>query len=282
MASVAQWTCPTCNALVASPFCPACGESPLHARELTLRGLFGHTFEAFTSIDSRLVRSFRYLVSRPGVLTVAYLEGRRKPYLGPVRLFLITNVLFFAVESLTGGTIFTTPLDSHLHAQPWEVLAQQLVAHRLEALNTTLALYAPGFDQALAVNARSLIILMALCFAFAPALVFLRGRRPLIAHAVFSLHFFAFFLLLLCVATAVPPIELLIGGAGLASQSLDYVLIGILLATSAVYLYLATRAVYGARGLMRVLKTAALTAAVFFILLGYRFVLLPITLYATG
>ena len=281
MASVAQWTCPTCNALVASPFCPTCGESPLHARELTLRGLFGHIFEAFTNIDSRLVRSFRYLVSRPGVLTVAYLEGRRKPYLGPVRLFLITNVLFFAVESLTGGMIFTAPLASHLHAQPWDVLAQHLVAHRLEALNTTLALYAPGFDQALALNARSLIILMALCFAFALALVFLRGRRPQIAHAVFSLHFFAFLLLPLCVATAVPRIDSLIGGAGLTSQSLDYVVIGILLATSAVYLYLATGAVYGARGMMRVLKTAALTAAVFFILLCYRFVLLLITLYTT-
>jgi hypothetical protein len=281
MANIAQWTCPTCNTSVATPFCAICGESPLQARELTLRGLFGHIFEAFTNIDSRLVRSFRYLVGRPGVLTVAYLEGRRKPYLGPVRLFLITNVLFFAVESLTGGTIFTAPLDSHLHTQPWDVLAQRLVAHRLEALNTTLALYAPGFDQALALNARSLIILMALCFAFAPALVFLRGRRPLIAHAVFSLHFFAFLLLLLCVATAVPPIDSLIGGAGLSAQSLDYIVIGILLATSAVYLYFATGAVYGARGMMRVLKTAALTAAVFLILLGYRFVLLLITLYST-
>lgn len=281
MADIAQWTCPTCNTFVATSFCPTCGESPLRARELTWRGLFGHVFEAFTNIDSRLLRTFRYLVSRPGVLTVAYLEGRRKPYLGPVRLFLITNVLFFAVESLTGGTIFTTPLDSHLHTQPWDGLAQHLVAHRLEALNITLALYAPGFDQALAFNARALIILMALCFAFAPALVFLRGRRPPIAHAVFSLHFFAFVLLLLCVATAVPPIDSLIGGAGFTSQSLDYVVIGILLATSAGYLYLATGAVYGARGMIRVLKTAALTAALFFILLGYRFVLLLITLYTT-
>jgi hypothetical protein len=282
MANIAQWTCPTCNTSVATPFCAICGESPLQARELSLRGLFGHIFEATTNIDSRLVRSFRYLVSRPGILTVAYLEGRRKPYLGPVRLFLIANVLFFAVESLTGGTIFTAPLDSHLHTQPWDVLAQHLVAHRLEALNTTLALYAPGFDQALALKARSLIILMALCFAFAPALVFLRGRRrPLIAHAVFSLHFFAFLLLLLCIATAVPPIGSLIGGGGLTSEGLDYVLIGILLATSAVYLYLATGAVYGARGMMRMLKTAALTAAVFLILLGYRFVLFLITLYTT-
>ncbi len=58
-------------------------------------------------------------------------------------------------------------------------------------------------------------------------------------------------------------------------------MIGILLATSAVYLYFATGAVHAARGIARVLKTAALTAAVFFILLGYRFVLFLITLYTT-
>jgi hypothetical protein len=102
---VEPWTCPTCKTGVSTPFCPACGERPLRVRELTMRGLFEHMFEAFTNIDSRLIRSFRRLFSSPGFLTVAYLDGRRKPYMGPVSVFLIANVLFFATESLTGGMI---------------------------------------------------------------------------------------------------------------------------------------------------------------------------------
>ena len=276
---IEQWACPTCKTLVSTPFCPACGEHPLHARDLTLRGLFDQIFEAFTKVDSRLIRSFRYLVSRPGVLTVAYLKGQRKPYIGPVPLFLVVNVLFFATESLTGGTVFTTPLDSHLHSQPWSGFAQQLVAQRLEAMQTTVAMYAPVFDQAVALKARSLIIFMALSFALVPAIVFLRSRLPLIVHAVFSLHFYAFLLLLLCLATAIPPVNSLFGGAGHASERLDHVLAITLVAAWTMYLYFATGTVYGARGAIRILKTAVLTVTVVAIVLGYRFVLLLITLY---
>lgn len=281
MTDAEPWSCPTCNCVVSTPFCPTCGERPLRARELTLRGLFDQLFQAFTNIDSRLIRSFRYLVSRPGFLTIAYLQGRRKPYIGPVPLFLIANVLFFATESLTGGKIFTTPLDSHLHTQPWSDFAPQLVAHRLQAMQTTLDLYAPVFNQAVALKARSLIIFMALSFAFVPAIVFHRSRRPLVAHAVFALHLYAFLLLLFCVATAIPPVDVWFGGAGFASESLDHVIAIALVTASALYLYFATGTVYGARGVVRVLKTAALTAGVVIIVLGYRFVLLLITLYST-
>lgn len=279
MTATEVWTCPTCRASVLTPFCPRCGESPLQTHELTLRGLVHQIFEALTNIDGRLMRSFRYLVSRPGALTAAYLAGQRKPYIGPVPLFLLVNVLFFATESLTGGTVFTTPLASHLHTQPWSGVVQDLVARRLEAKDTTLAIYAPLFDQAVAVKARSLILLMALCFAIVPAIVFRGSRLPLIAHAVFSLHFYAFLLLLMCVATAIPPINAWFGGAGHASDPLDHFLSITLLLSSAVYLYFATGTVYRARGLVRVLKVATLTVGVAAIVLGYRFVLLLITLY---
>jgi len=267
MAETVAWTCPSCQGLVVTPYCPACGERPLLARELTLRGLADQLFQALTSIDGRLLRSFRSLVSRPGLLTVAFLQGRRKPYIGPVPLFLAANVLFFATESLTGGTVFSTPLDSHLHTQPWSPVAQVLVTDRLDALQMTVAQFTPRFDAAVALHARSLILLMALSFALLPSLVFRRGRHPFAAHAVFSLHLYAFMLLLFCVGTIVP-------------TTLDPALsIGLVLACG-VYLYFAIGAVYGGSRLARVLRAAALTTGVAAIVLGYRFVLLLITLYS--
>src|SRR5262245_32148220 len=95
-------------------------------------------FEALTSVDGRLLRSFRSLVGSPGSLTVAFIEGRRKPFLGPVALFLVANVVFFGAESLTRGLVFSTPLQSHLNDQPWSPLVQGLVADRLAATGTTL------------------------------------------------------------------------------------------------------------------------------------------------
>src|SRR6476646_10341892 len=114
--------CPTCRHAVATSYCPSCGERAYLPSELTLRGLFDQVLQAFTKIDGRLIRSVRGLIGRPGELTVAYLEGRRRTYVGPVQMFLMANALFFGIESLTGGTIFTTPLDSHLHNQPWSPL----------------------------------------------------------------------------------------------------------------------------------------------------------------
>jgi len=251
------------------------------ARDLTLRGLFDQLTQAITNIDGRLIRSLRYLVARPGFLTAAYLRGQRMPYIGPVQLFLIANVLFFTTESLSGGKVFTTPLDSHLHTQPWSSTAELLVTHRLEAKRTTLALYSPLFDRAMAVNARSFIMLMALSFAPVAWAVFRGNKRSLFVHTLFSLHLYAFMLLLLCVATSVPRIDLWLGGAGFASERLDHIIAVVLLAASAIYLYVAMGKVYGTRGFVRALKTALLTVGIAGIVLGYRFTLLLFTLYTT-
>jgi Protein of unknown function (DUF3667) len=274
------WTCPTCASTVSTPYCPSCGECPVRDRELTFRGLVEQVAQAFTSIDGRLLRSVRRLIGSPGFLTMAYVQGRRKPYVGPVPLFLSANVLFFAVESLTGGAVFSTPLNSHLHTQPWSVFAESLVSHRLETMRTTLDLYRPVFDHAVALNARLLIIFMALSFAPVPSIVFHRSGRPLVVHALFSLHLYAFMLLLFCVATTLPPMKVL-SGAGLTSDGLDHALSIALLVACAVYLHIATRVVYGASGAIRIVKVLALTVGVAGIVLGYRFVLFLITLYST-
>ena len=75
-------------------------------------------------MDSRLLRSFRALLFRPGALTTAYLEGPRKPYISPFQLFLLANLLFFAIQSVTRDKVFSKSLASHLHGQDWSELAR--------------------------------------------------------------------------------------------------------------------------------------------------------------
>ena len=247
-----------------------------------MAGLLNQAVEAISNIDGRLLRSLWHLLARPGDLTVAFIAGRRKPYLGPVALFLVANVLFFAVESFTHGLVFTTPLDSHLHTQPWSGLAQSLVAQQLESQHTTLAAYAARFDGAIALHARSLILLMVLAFAPLPALVFRRSKRPFGAHAVFALHFYAFMLLLFSVATAIPAAGVPFGAPRSPSARLDAVLSIALLVASATYLYRAIGVVYGGRTPWRLTSAAVLTCGAAAIVLGYRFALLLITLYTTA
>jgi len=220
-------------------------------------------------------------VTRPGALTVAYVQGRRLRYLGPFQLLLVANVLFFAMQSLTSTNIVSSTLDSHLHHQDWSGVAQRLVSHRLETTGTTLDLYTPLFDQANVLHAKSFIIVMALPFALLLPVLFYRSRQPFVAYAVFSLHFYAFLLLLFCVLLAVAAVDAWRGGTGLNSTRMDNVLTFVNLAACATYLYVATGRVYGAKGALRIAKALALSLAVAGILLGYRFVLFLFTLYTT-
>jgi hypothetical protein len=264
---------------VRTPFCATCGEKTPGIRDLTLHGLFIQFLQAFSAVDRRLLRSFRSLLTRPGELTLSFVQGQRIPFVGPFQLFLIVNVLFFALQSLTGTNIVSTTLDSHLHNQDWSGYAADLVNRHLEAKQTTLELYSPVFDQSIVFNAKSFIILMVVPFSFLLLILFYRNRQPFIAHVVFALYLYAFLLLLFCFSILVAAVEILFGGDGLNSPRMDNILSVFNLAACAVYLFIATGTVYASSGKSRAVKAIALTFSVAGILLGYRFLLFLITLY---
>ncbi|MEO6080523.1 MAG: DUF3667 domain-containing protein [Steroidobacteraceae bacterium] len=279
--ATAQWNCPTCNVTIGTPHCPVCGERLPSAHDLSLRGLLHHLFTAFTSIDSRLIRSFKMLLSRPGALTQAFVRGQRKPYVGPLELFIVANVIFFATQSLTKVNILSATLDAHLNNEKWSATAQALVAARLASAHTTVEHYAPVFDMAIVVYAKSLIFLMTLPFSLLLPLLFLRRRQPFAAHVVFSLHFHSFVLLLFCLSLLLVAANEFFGGDGVNSLAIASVVnIGNLLVCAG-YLFFATRVAYGSRGILQVLKIPLLALAVGGIFEGYRFVVFLITLYST-
>ncbi len=275
-----KWSCPSCGRTRATAFCPSCGEEPLRPRDLTVTDMSGQFLRQFSNLDARLARSFRTLLTRPGALSAAHVAGRRRAYLGPLQVFFLANAIFFAVQSFTHFNIFSSTLDSHLNQQDWSPVAQALVADRLAAKGTTLAAFAPGFDRAAILNAKALIILMALAFVpFLPAL-FHGARRRLGAHVVFALHLYAFILLLLSVSLLLAEAQLRLGGRGLASPAVDMSLTLFNLGACAAYLWVAIGAFYGSRGLARMAKAAGLAFAIGLIVLAYRFAIFLITLWS--
>ena len=281
MTEASRWTCPTCNDLVLTAFCARCGEEPLAQRDLTFRGLAANLVHALTSIDARVLRTTQRLLRHPGELTREWSIGVRKPYVAPFQLFLIANVIFFAVQSLTGEIVFSSPLDSHLHHQDWSELAQALLAGRLEAKHLSIEAFAPMFDSAVALNAKSLIGLMAIPFTTLLPLTFWLAHKPFMTHVAFALHLYTFLLLLFSAGMLVAKLCALIGFGGLESPIVDKALSAANLAACIWYLYCAIAPVYRAAGRLRVLQALVLSLAVAAIVLGYRFALFVITLYST-
>ncbi len=276
-----SWRCPTCLKVRRTAYCSTCGEERLRPRDLTLSDMAARFAKGASSVDGKLLRTFRALLTDPGRLTRAYVAGQRERFVSPLALFFVSNAMFVAVQSLTGANILSTPLASHLHVQDWGPLAQSLVDARLHPRAQTVADYAPVFDEAAIFNAKALMILMVLAFVPIIALLFRGSHRSTGAHVVFALHLYSFVLALLCVAVGIADLETRLGGDGLKSSIVDLALTLFNLAACGLYIYLAIGAAYQSSGARRLVQTAALTAVVAMLFLGYRFVIFLVTLYST-
>lgn len=92
--------CKNCGEPLIGPYCAVCGqERDTHRR--SVRDLVGALFEEIASFDSRILRTMRALLLRPGELSLAFHEGRTRRYVPALRLYLFVSLLFFLFLSVT-------------------------------------------------------------------------------------------------------------------------------------------------------------------------------------
>lgn len=96
--------CRNCGTRAPLKFCPECGqETTLHPPTL---GEFLHEFVGhYVALEGALWRTLRLLLLKPGRLTREYLDGKRRQYVLPLRLYLTASFLFFLVLKLTASAI---------------------------------------------------------------------------------------------------------------------------------------------------------------------------------
>jgi len=90
--------CRNCGAVLTATYCPECGQKDLNL-ERPIWELIGEVLRETFDLDGRASRTLRALLLRPGLLTREYLDGHRKRYTPPVRLYLIISVVFFLVTT---------------------------------------------------------------------------------------------------------------------------------------------------------------------------------------
>ena len=100
-APLADQVCPNCGRKRPDSFCASCGQSDRnYARSLfpVATEFFRETFE----VDSRIFRTLRLLLLKPGSLTREFSRNRRVSFVSPVRLYIVASVAFFFILSLVG------------------------------------------------------------------------------------------------------------------------------------------------------------------------------------
>lgn len=104
--------CLNCGEPLSGRFCYNCGQKDSDYRRAYWTFIEDLTDNLFTG-DAKLWRTLGYLLFLPGAMTRDYIQGKRIRYLPPIRLFLVSVILFFltinvfnvAVVKLTGTPV---------------------------------------------------------------------------------------------------------------------------------------------------------------------------------
>jgi hypothetical protein len=230
--------CANCQTPLADAYCAHCGQK-VKPLDPTMRELAGDVVGEVTDVDSRLLRSVRYLFTRPGFLSREHAEGRRARYVSPVRIYLVFSVAFFAAASLV-------------------TQREGMLTPEAEPAEATLAVSSQDtFDTWLP---RIMFVLVPLCGLCVMA--FTRSaRRHYPAHFHFSLHLHAFWFALFAFMA---PLEWIVSKRVSDVMSLGRIVVLL------VYAVIAFRTAYGGGWWRSVGRTAGVFVA-YMLLVGLAF-----------
>lgn len=237
--------CENCDAELVGAFCHRCGQSA-RSPLASVRAFLRETLADLADFDSKTLRSARYLVARPGFLTAEFLRGRRVRYTTPLQIYLVAVALFFLTNAFRPFVSFdpeTRKLVTSLSATAVVDSLPPQEAENLARRGISLEVFRERFEGAVTGYMPTFLIGSVLLFALALALVYRRERRPYVAHAVFAMHWTAFFLLLMMVDRLLP------------ERRMEPDLVGVAVFFAALgYLTLALRRVYLQRWSITIVK----------------------------
>ena len=83
-------------------FCPSCGQKTFE--RLALKTLLGELASAYFAWDSKLFKTLKLLLFKPGEVSKQYISGKRKNYVAPLRVYFFFSVLFFLGVAYLGNS----------------------------------------------------------------------------------------------------------------------------------------------------------------------------------
>lgn len=88
--------CADCGAPVSGNYCALCGQET-KIETPTVRHFLQEFIDQYIALEGKLGRTLRVLATKPGQLTLDYIEGRRQRYVRPLKLYLSISVVFFTL-----------------------------------------------------------------------------------------------------------------------------------------------------------------------------------------
>src|SRR5262245_37784430 len=190
--------CSNCDALLDGPYCSRCGQKAMNLH-LPFSQFISEVIDDALSLDTRLVRTIRPLLFRPGLVTRDYLLGHRVTHVPPLRAYLISALIFFGLFSIFPNRaqveVFTTAGTRSIRSG--SRMTFELPAHspidddRYQRLVARAKANPDDFAGAVGSAVPRVFFLLLPIFAGLLEL-FYRRRGYYVDHLVFSLYYHAF------------------------------------------------------------------------------------------
>jgi len=268
MSNPVSSSCRNCRAALTGPFCSQCGQRDVDYHQ-SIGTVFRDFLDSFLTFDGKVVQTLWLLLSRPGELTIRFLQGQQIRFLNPIRFYVSVSLVFFlvlhfaqpnaAVVVLKGGL----PPGQHESASPnqREFLEDQQFDTKMISKYGSLQGFGSHLVTEFVERLQWMILLCVPIYAGLLKLIYFRNARPYLAHLVFAFHLHTAFFVCALFQTVLNAVS--------KFPHLDWVkwVVGLLGLWLAVYLFLAQRRVYGQSWGITALKFVALYCSYIVVLL---------------
>lgn len=273
--------CKNCSNQFEGKFCNLCGEKVISQHDRTIGHFLGELFHVLTHADGKIWKNLKLMITSPGTVSKNYAYGWRKPFLQPMSMFFVANLIYFLFPLFE---TFSTSLHSQVYSHPYRPLIENRVNKKMEKDHLTFAELGEKYNKETKVVSKLILIVVVPFFALVYALLHLRGPRLFADHILMGLEFMTYTLVYNTIVFSIlVQIIVIIGAKGLGlnvswlSNEQNFILP--VVAVSMIYFsYRSERTFYQQKILWAILKTAAFIFLMPYVLYLYRFILFHITM----
>lgn len=108
-----QEICPNCKKELFGQFCFSCGQNQ-KGYDRFFWSIINESLDNVFSKRSRVLLTLFYLLVKPGFLAVEYFSGRRARYIQPIKLYIVTSLIFFSFLSISNYFSDDVILPQHI------------------------------------------------------------------------------------------------------------------------------------------------------------------------
>ena len=185
--------CLNCDTRLHGKFCHSCGQKATSA-SVSVHDFAHEATHEFLHLDGKILRTLKLLVTKPGQLTVEFLEGRRTRYVSPLRVYLTFSLIFFTLAA-----VLPRGLEGAVKVGGTGLKGDTEFERRLESGLSKTQKDSAVLSNAVLKHLPQVMFGLMTVFALITLLFYRKQHRFYIPHIYYSVHFHAFVFLVMTI-----------------------------------------------------------------------------------